>query len=369
MASERMKKLIARPLLLAGALLATAAQAQDCAAVLAAGAGTAADTRCVEQAYRLPRAQWPAPTVDAGVKWQELAPRPALPAQPPALAALGERLFHDRRLSRAQDISCASCHAPNLGFSDGRRFAAGHAGQLGPRNSPGLWGIAFVPQLMWDGRADSLEAQALLPIVNPIEMAMDLPTLLKRLNTETDYPQQFARAFGGHGQTLAVTLTRLSAALASFERTLQAPRTRFDEFIEGRTDALDAQELRGLHLFRTKARCMNCHSGPQFTQHEFHQIGMSMLGRPAQDLGRQAVTRQPEDAGAMRTPSLRGIAHTAPYMHNGIVPRLRGVLDLYNAGMPQPRNRSDIPPPSPLIKPLKLTAEEVQAVEAFLRTL
>lgn len=366
MVSERILAIAA---LLAGALLTPAARAQDCATVLAQGAGTAADTRCVEQAYRAPRTQWPAPTVDPGVKWQELGPRPPLPAQPPALVALGERLFHDRRLSRAQDISCASCHAPNLGFSDGRRVAAGHAGQLGPRNSPGLWGVGLVPQLMWDGRADSLEAQALLPLVNPAEMAMDLPTLLKRLNAETDYPKQFAQAFGGHGQTLAVTLTRLSAALASYQRTLQAPRTRFDEFIEGRPQALNAQELRGLHLFRTKARCMNCHSGPQFTQHEFHQIGVSLLGRPAQDLGRQVITRKPEDAGAMRTPSLRGVAHTAPYMHNGRLPQLRGVLDMYNAGMPQPRNRPDIPPPSPLIKPLKLTLDEVQAVEAFLRTL
>jgi cytochrome c peroxidase len=369
MASERSLTLAALALLLASALLAPAARADGCATLLAQGAGTAADTRCVEQAYRAPRAQWPAPTVDAGVTWQELGPRPPLPAQPPALVALGERLFHDRRLSRAQDISCASCHAPHLGFSDGRRFAAGHDGSLGTRNSPGLWGIGLVPQLMWDGRADSLEAQALLPIVNPIEMAMDLPALLKRLNTETDYPKQFAQALGGHGQTLDVTLTRLSAALASFQRTLQAPRTRFDDFIEGRTQALSAQELRGLHLFRTKARCMNCHSGPQLTQHEFHQIGISLLGRPAQDLGRQAITRRAEDAGAMRTPSLRGVARTAPYMHNGIVPQLRGVLDLYNAGLPQPRNRPDIPPPSPRIKPLKLTADEVQAVEAFLRTL
>lgn len=366
MASDRMLILAA---LATGVLLSTAARADDCSTVLAIGAGTAADTRCVEQAYRGPRSHWPAPAVDAGVKWQELGPRQPLPPQPPALAALGEQLFHDRRLARAQDISCASCHAPNLGFGDGRRFAAGHEGLLGPRNSPGLWGVGLVPALMWDGRANSLEAQALLPIVNPAEMAMDLPALLKRLNTETDYPKQFAHAFGGHGQTLAVTLTRLSAALASYQRTLQAPRTRFDEFIEGGTQALNAQELRGLHLFRTKARCMNCHSGPQFTQHEFHQIGISLLGRPAQDLGRQVVTRKPEDAGAMRTPSLRGVAHTAPYMHNGLLPRLRGVLDLYNAGLPQPRNRPDIPPPSPLIKPLKLTADEVQAMEAFLRTL
>jgi cytochrome c peroxidase len=230
------------------------------------------------------------------------------------------------------------------------------------------WGVAFVPQLMWDGRAADLESQALMPIANPVEMAMDLPALQQRLSRETDYPRRFKDVFGDD----TVTLDRLGKALAAFERRIEAPRSRFDDFIEGKPSALSDQEIRGLHLFRTKARCMNCHSGPQFTQHEFHQIGMSALGRRLQDLGRQGATGRTEDVGAFRTPSLRGIARTAPYFHSGVTPTLRGVLESYNAGMPQPpKNAQGLMaiPPSPLIKPIQLSGKELQDLEAFLRTL
>jgi cytochrome c peroxidase len=358
------------------AMAATAAQQAACRAQLAAPAPASADAAdraarqaCINQLYRGPRAAWPDPTVDAGVRWQELGPRPALPDQPPALVALGEQLFFDNRLSRARDMSCASCHAPHLGFSDGRRLALGHEAQSGPRNTPHLLGVAFVPQLMWDGRAPDLETQALMPIANPVEMAMDLGELQQRLSRETDYPQRFAKVFGDE----AVTLQRLGQALAAFERRIEAPRSRFDDFIEGKNpQALNERELHGLHLFRTKARCMNCHSGPQFTQHEFHQIGMSALGRRLQDLGRQVVTGKAEDVGAMRTPSLRAVGRTAPYFHHGITPTLRGVLESYNAGMPQPPKNAQglmAVPPSALIQPLRLNARELQDLEAFLRTL
>lgn len=325
------------------------------------------DAACLRRAYAGPSSTWPRPTVDKGVHWQELGPRPALPAQAPKLAALGEKLFHDLRLSKNQDISCASCHTPHLGFADGRRLAVGHEGKAGTRHTPGLWGVAFVKNLMWDGRAGQLETQALLPLLHPSEMAADLPTLLERLNRHTDYPARFAKAFQGQS---AITPSKLGAALASYQRTLEAPRSRFDDFIEGRRDSLNDQELRGLHLFRTQARCMNCHSGPQMTQQEFHQIGMSQLRRRGEDVGRMAVTAKAEDEGAMRTPGLRGIARTAPYMHNGILPSLRGVLELYNAGIPQPRmSNTSIPAPSPLIQPLRLKLEDLQALEAFLAVL
>lgn len=366
MRSERPWRYVALALALAlGAALSLARA--DAASSPQAAADCVNDSACLRRLYDGPTTRWPRPVLDEGVRWQELGPRPALPAQPTALAALGEQLFHDLRLSRNQDISCASCHAPHLGFADGRRLAVGHEGRTGTRHTPGLWGVAFAPSLMWDGRAAQLETQALLPLLHPSEMAAELPVLLERLNRHTHYPAHFAAAFQGQS---TVTPSRLTAALASYQRTLEAPRSRFDEFIEGRRDALTDQELRGLHLFRTQARCMNCHSGPQLTQHEFHQIGMSQLRRRGEDLGRQAFTGQAADAGAMRTPSLRGVVRTAPYMHNGIVPTLRGVLDLYNAGMPQPRLANNpIPPPSPLIQPLRLKVEDVQAVEAFLRTL
>jgi len=375
MSSEPLLSRLWRPaglaVLLGLAALSTGARAESplavCRQLLATGVGEPAQrSECLNKLYRSPRAEWPAPTIDAGVKWQELAPRPKLPAQPARLAQLGEQLFFDRQLSKSRDISCASCHAPHLGFADGRRTALGHEGAEGPRNTPHLLGIALVPALMWDGRASDLESQALLPIVNPVEMALDLPTLLRRLRQDSVYPARFAEAFGDS----EINLQRLGAALASFQRGIEAPRSRFDDFIEGQPQALNDQELRGLHLFRTQGRCMNCHSGAQLTQHEFHQIGISFLGRPRQDLGRQAVTGKAEDMGSMRTPSLRGLTRTAPYMHQGVVPTLRGVVDLYNAGMGQPPKREPpLPGPSPLIKPLKLSLQDIRDLEAFLKTL
>jgi cytochrome c peroxidase len=323
---------------------------------------------CVQTVYRGPRQGWPAPTVDTGVAWQELGPRPALPAQPPALVALGQRLFMDPRLSRERDISCASCHAPHLGFADGRKLALGHLGQAGTRHTPHLMGVATVPQLMWDGRAADLETQALLPIANPLEMAMDLPALQQRLATETDYPQQFQQAFGSR----EISLARLGQALAAFQRSIEAPHSRFDDFMAGQTQALNERELHGLHLFRTKARCMNCHSGPQLTQHGFHQIGVSFLGRRQQDLGRHAITQNNADLGAMRTPSLRGVARTAPYFHQGAAATLRAALEVYNGGGNRPPANAQglqATPPSPLIQTLRLNARELQDLEAFLRTL
>lgn len=333
-----------------------------------AEAAPEAQSACISLLYRSPRAEWPAPQVDAGVSWQELGPRPRLPAAAAALVALGEQLFFDPRLSRNRDLSCASCHAPHLGFADGRKLALGHQAAAGPRHTPHLLGVAFVPLLMWDGRAADLESQALLPIANPVEMAMDLDALQLRLSRETDYPQRFARVFGDDD----ITLRKLGQALAAYERRIEAPHSRFDDFISGQTQALSDRELNGLHLFRTRARCMNCHSGPQFTQHAFHQIGMSFLGRRQQDLGRQAVTGRAEDSGSMRTPSLRGVASTAPYFHQGVTPTLRGVLDLYNDGMPQPQKSAQglaALKPDPLIKPLKLKTKDLQDLEAFLRTL
>lgn len=381
MSSERLRhllgRLLAAGLMAAAAVLPTAGSAQadarggadalaDCRRALTTPQGLRERPECAARVYREPVARWPAPSVDAGVRWQELGPRPALPEAPPALSRLGEQLFFDPRLSRARDISCASCHAPHLGFGDGRRVAVGHDGQAGPRHTPHLLGVGLVPALMWDGRAADLESQALLPLQNPVEMAMDLPTLQRRLAQETEYPARFARVFGDE----AITVQRLGQALAAFQRGIAAPRSRFDDFIEGQPQALNEQELRGLHLFRTQGRCMNCHSGPQFTQHEFHQIGISLLGRPRQDLGRQAVTGKAEDLGSMRTPTLRGIARTAPYMHQGLLATLRNVIDMYNVGMVQPPKREPpLPPPSPLIQPLKLSPQDVQDLEAFLKTL
>lgn len=172
----------------------------------------------------------------------------------------------------------------------------------------------------------------------------------------------------------AIDADRLARALAAYVASLRPEKTRFDEFLGGRADALDDNELLGLHLFRTQARCMNCHNGPLLTDHQFHNIGLSFYGRRNQDLGRYEATRDPADLGRFRTPSLRNVAQAGPWMHNGLFPDLRGLLRMYNAGMGRDAPPADPPDPyaprkSEHIKPLDLSPAEIDALLAFLKAL
>lgn len=172
----------------------------------------------------------------------------------------------------------------------------------------------------------------------------------------------------------AIDADRLARALAAYVASLRPEKTRFDEFLAGSADALDDNELLGLHLFRTQARCMNCHNGPLLTDHQFHNIGLSFYGRRNQDLGRYEATRDPADLGRFRTPSLRNVAQAGPWMHNGLFPDLRGLLRMYNAGMGREAPPADPPDPyaprkSEHIKPLDLSPAEIDALLAFLKTL
>jgi len=329
---------------------------------------------CLRMVYAQSIERWPAPHVDAGVDWQELAALPPTPPEPsdnpatPEKIALGERLFHDPRLSRSGQIACASCHEPDLGWADGRKVSFGHDRQRGRRNAPSVLMSAWAEPLFWDGRAASLEEQALMPIEDPLEMAFTLPELEQRLNHETDYPELFADVFAEP----FVNAANLARALATYQRSLSPRNTRFDRFLGGQRQLLNDQQLLGLHLFRTRARCMNCHSGPALTDNRFHNLGLHFYGRPRQDLGRYEVTGDPADVGAFRTPTLRGVSRSGPYMHHGLLPQLRGVVNLYNNGMPHPRptpeQRDDplFPQPDPLLKPLGLSAHEIEAISAFL---
>lgn len=331
---------------------------------------------CLRAAYTADIAHWPAPTIDPGVHWDELAPLPArapAPADNPTTAAkvaLGQRLFHDPRLSGSGQIACASCHDRDLGWSDGRRVSFGHDRQAGRRNAIGVRMSGHMRHLFWDGRAGSLEDQALHSLTDPREMAADLDTVLRAL-ARTDYPDAFADAFG----QAHIDARRLGQALGAFQRSLSPRNGRFDRFLRGERQLLDDRQLRGLHVFRTQGRCMNCHSGPALTNHDFHNLGLHFHGRSRQDLGRFEVTGVAADSGRFRTPSLRGVARTAPYMHNGLFPHLRGVLTMYNAGMPRPRSGpqddpdSPVPQPDPLLQPLGLSAEDLAALEAFLLVL
>ena len=247
---------------------------------------------CLRQAYAGPIASWPRPQVPDGISPAELAPVSSMPVPPvsPKVVALGQRLFADPRLSRSNAVACISCHHPAHSFADNKRNSIGHEGRPGQRNTPGLLGVGQLKALFWDGRAASLEVQALGPLQHADEMAMDVPALAAKLARLDDYNKQFDAAFGQAG---GVTLARILNALAGYQRTLLPPATRFDAFLEGERTVLNERELLGLHLFRTKARCMTCHSGALLTDQQFHNLGLSFYGRKKyEDLGRYLVTGQ-----------------------------------------------------------------------------
>lgn len=361
--------------LLAGSSALPVASTVDCYRELTQP-GTTPSATCLRAVYAASPDHWPAPHVDPGVKWQELAPLPAQPPTPadnpstPAKVALGRRLFDEPRLSLSGQIACASCHDRDLGWADGRRVSFGHDRQSGRRNAPSVAMSAYAQPLFWDGRAATLEEQALFPIHDPKEMAFSPEAATERLQADPEYREQFAKVFGD----ARIDPQRLGQALAAFQRSLVPRNNRFDRFLRGNPRMLDDEQLLGLHLFRTQARCMNCHSGPALTDNDFHNLGLHFHGRPKQDLGRYEITGDPADAGKFRTPSLRGVTRTGPWMHDGGFTTLQAVLSLYNIGGARPRARqatpdSPVPQPDPLLQRLDLERDQLKAIEAFLETL
>ena len=284
---------------------------------------------------------------------------------------LGKLLFFDPRLSVSKQISCASCHDSELGWGDGRRVSYGHNRKQGSRNALTLLYVAYAENLFWDGRANSLENQIHDPITNKVEMNFHVNLATERIAAIQEYANYFTNAFGDEN----VTENRIQKAIATYERTIKGRTSRFDRFIEGDEEQLSDQEVLGLHLFRTKAKCINCHNTGYFSDNEFHNLGLTYYGRKYEDLGRFEVTGKAEDVGRFRTPTLREVSRTGPYMDNGLFPHLEGVINMYNAGMPQPKRKehqisdSLFPATSPLIEPLELTNDEQEALEAFLRSL
>ncbi|MGB3435697.1 cytochrome-c peroxidase [Achromobacter sp.] len=352
------------------------------------------DAACLRPHYSGSPESWPAPSIDPGLAWREWEAVPPAASPPlswtaanpgqqelaadvarPAVVALGQMLFFDTRLSRKGQVSCASCHLPQRAFTDGLALAVGEDKLMGRRRSTPLYAAPFAPRLFWDGRAASLKEQVLGPIHDPREMNHDASGVVARLLAADPYPAQFLLAFGAAAAPQPpVDADRLARALAAYVATLRPEPTRFDEFLEGRAKALDDTELIGMHLFRTQARCMNCHSGPMLTDHRFHNIGLSFYGRRNQDLGRYEATRDPADLGKFRTPSLRNVSRAGPWMHNGLFADLKGLLRMYNAGMGREPAPADPPDPyaprkSEHIRPLELSADEIDALLAFMRVL
>jgi cytochrome c peroxidase len=279
-----------------------------------------------------------------------------------AKAALGRRLFSDPLLSRDRTVSCSTCHPPEKAYADGRPLAVGIRGQAQGRNAPSLLNVAYVRRPFWDGRAAGLEEQAAIPILNPAEMDMTEEEVLSRLRGDPAYPPLFAKAFGGPG----VDFGRVRAALAAFERTLLAGDSPFDRWWEGDASAMGEDAVRGFRLFMGRARCSTCHPVRQsyalLTDDGFHNTGAGE-GAGKADPGRMGATKRPEDRGRFKTPTLRNVALTAPYMHDGSLRDLAAVVDFYDRG------GEANPDLDPDLRPLALTGRERRDLVAFLEAL
>jgi cytochrome c peroxidase len=256
--------------------------------------------------------------------------------------ALGRRLFFDRRLSRDGTLACASCHDPARGFSDGRATARGLGGAEGRRSAPALLNRGYGAAQFWDGRAPTLERQVLDPITNPRELGLTLTLLEER--TRLKAPE-------------------VAAALASYVRTIRTGGSRVDRYLAGERQALNARERSGLDLFRGKAGCVACHVGPNLTDEQFHNTGIAWRDGRFVDDGRFGVTGVPEDRGAFKTPTLRDIARTSPYMHDGSLATLEQVVEHYARGGRQN------PQLDPALRRLDLSSEERSTLVAFLGAL
>ncbi|WP_339732870.1 cytochrome c peroxidase [uncultured Gimesia sp.] len=240
--------------------------------------------------------------------------------------ALGKQLFFDKRLSRDNTISCASCHAPDKGYSNADQFATGFKGQKGGRNSPTIINAAYNKFHFWDGRAGSLEEQALGPIANPIEMNLTVKEAVDRINAIPGYTKQFQKVFGSDA-----TEENMAKAIATYERTILCGNAPYDQFKAGDKKALSEAAQRGMKLFFGKAVCSACHAGPNFTDNAFHNLGVGMDAK-APDAGRKVISNLGGDQGSFKTPSLRDIARSAPYMHDGSMQTLKEVVEHYNKG-------------------------------------
>lgn len=293
-----------------------------------------------------------------------LAALPAVPVpednpQSNAKVELGKQLFFDTRMSGDFSSSCATCHNPSIAFTDGLPRSRGFGGKTLLRNSPTVLNAAYNSAQFWDGRAATLDEQCKGPLLSPQEMNMvDEKHLVDRLNAVPEYRRDFQMVFG-----TGPTLDNVAHAIAAFERTLVTPDSRFDRYARGEKTALTDQEKRGLVVFFGKGSCSECHKGPNFTDNKYHNLGANPVPGNPEDLGRFAITHNPEDRGAFKTPSLRNVALTAPYMHDGSVATLEDVVDFYDRGGDGAPNQSK------LIFKLNLTAQEKQDLIAFLKTL
>ena len=322
----------------------------------------------------------------AGAKKLEPLPPVVAPKDNPMTEEkieLGKMLYFDPRLAGDSSIACAKCHDPEKGFSNGVQMSDAYPGTKHWRHVPTVLNAAYGSAQFWDGRADTLEAQALGPIQAPIEMNQNLTHLVEKLSNIPEYKQRFKKVFNSD-----VTTENLAKAIAAFERTIVSKPGRVDKYLTGDKKALTEAEVRGMTLFTGKANCIACHHGPALTDSEFHTTGVpeidalkSESDRVATrhffatdqkfpnprsvnyDYGRELITKSASDKGKFKVPSLRELKYTAPYMHNGAFETLDEVVEFYSKG------GGDLPNKDPLLKPLKLTEAESADLVSFLEAL
>jgi cytochrome c peroxidase len=274
---------------------------------------------------------------------------------------LGRKLFFDNILSKDRTINCSSCHNPEYAFADTATFSLGIGGKRTARNSPGLTNLSGRTHFFWDGRAASLEEQAMGPITSPDEMGLPIDEAIERLNKDTYYAEAFKKIFKA-----APNKDNLLKAIAAFERTLETSNSPYDRYINGDDNALSAAAVRGRAIFIGKGNCNNCHSGEDFTADRFKSIGL-FNGKDLNDAGRAGITKDQTALGEFKIPGLRNVAVTAPYMHNGKFKTLRQVVEYYNN--PSAVVKDNINRDLSLEKPLNLTFTEIDDVVEFLKAL
>jgi cytochrome c peroxidase len=285
-------------------------------------------------------------------------PVPADNPQTDAKILLGKQLYFDKRLSIDNSISCASCHQPDHGWADVGPVSEGVGKVKGGRNSPTVLNTAYNNFQFWDGREPDLEGQAVGPIQNPVEMQMTMPMALDRLKNIPGYVEAFDNVFGTEPNEEGV-----AKAIAAFERTIISTDSPFDKYKRGEKKAMSSAAIRGMKLFKGKAHCASCHSGPNFTDNRFHNLGIGYGEGKFADVGRYNVTKDPDDMGAFKTPTLRSVELTPPYLHDGSENTLESVVHLYNKGSIHNPNLD------PLMLPINLTEAEKADLVAFLKAL
>ena len=276
-----------------------------------------------------------------------------------AKTELGTLLYFDKRLSKDDTVACATCHDPGHGFAEPRKTSRGVGGKVGTRNAPTVINRLFSKEQFWDGRAADLEEQAKGPLINPIEMAMPShAAVVKKVRRIAGYRPLFQKAFGSPG----VTIDRIVQAIASFERTVLSGNSPFDRYEAGDKSAMSDAAVQGMAVFNGKGNCVTCHAGFNFTDESYHNLGVGLAAKTP-DVGRAKISKSKNDTGAFKTPGLRNVTDTAPYMHDGSEATLEDVIALYDRG------GNANPHLAKEMRPLHLTQGEKDDLLAFMKAL